>query len=31
LSQNAERIISLKGGQVMADSGALLRIKTGKR
>jgi len=31
LSQNAERIISLKGGQVMADSGALLRIKTGER
>jgi putative ABC transport system ATP-binding protein len=31
LSQNAEQIISLKGGQVMADSKALLGITTGKR
>jgi putative ABC transport system ATP-binding protein len=31
LSQNAERVISLRGGRVVSDSGDLHRIKTGQR
>jgi len=31
LSENANRVISLRGGRVVSDSGALPRMKTGKR
>jgi putative ABC transport system ATP-binding protein len=31
LSQHAQRVITLKGGQVVSDSGALARLKTGHR
>ena len=31
LSQNAERVISLRGGRVVSDTGVLPRIKSGKR
>ncbi|HEX9146724.1 MAG TPA: ABC transporter ATP-binding protein [Candidatus Binatia bacterium] len=31
LSQHAQRVITLKGGRVVSDSGALARLKTGHR
>lgn len=31
LSQHAQRVITLKGGRVVSDSGALARLKTGQR